>query len=155
MYRKIQAFNLTRDYRDVKSLVGRWLRLVFALPTLSADSVRECFLTTLTDLMPDTTEANLFADYIYGTYLHQDCSYPPIMWAAILCRNVKPQMLVRHSTDIFNPAFRPITQIFSDSWKLSRWNKIEQVSNNELKGHYQRGKSTQVKSFSGREVQTW
>ena len=63
-YRKIQAFNLTRDYRDVKSLVGRWLRLVFALPTLSADSVRECFLTTLTDLMPDTTEANLFADYI-------------------------------------------------------------------------------------------
>ena len=75
-YRKIQAFNLTRDYRDVKSLVGRWLRLVFALPTLSADSVRECFLTTLTDLMPDTTEANLFADYIYGTYLHQDCSYP-------------------------------------------------------------------------------
>ena len=45
--------------------------------------------TTLTDLMPDTTEANLFADYIYGTYLHQDCSYPPIMWADILCRNVK------------------------------------------------------------------
>ena len=43
-YRKIQAFNLTTDYRDVKSLVGRWLRLVFALPTLSADSVRECFL---------------------------------------------------------------------------------------------------------------
>ena len=37
-YRKIQAFNLTTDYRDVKSLVGRWLRLVFALPTLSADS---------------------------------------------------------------------------------------------------------------------
>ncbi|GFS16467.1 hypothetical protein ElyMa_003214900 [Elysia marginata] len=66
-YRKIQAFNLTRDYRDVKSLVGRWLRLVFALPTLSVDSVRECFLTTLTDLMPDTTDANLFADYIYGT----------------------------------------------------------------------------------------
>ena len=27
-YRNIQAFNLTRDYRDVKSLVGRWLRLV-------------------------------------------------------------------------------------------------------------------------------
>ena len=88
-YREIQAFNLTRDYRDVKSLVGRWLRLVFALPTVSADSVRECFLTTLTDLMPDTTEANLFADYIYGTYLHQDCSFPPIMWADILCRNVK------------------------------------------------------------------
>ena len=88
-YRKIQAFNLTRDYRDVKSLVGRWLRLVFALPTLSADSVRECFLTTLTDLMPDTTEANLFADYIYATYLHQDCSFPPIMWADILCQNVK------------------------------------------------------------------
>ena len=84
-YRKIQAFNLTTDYRDVKSLVGRWLRLVFALPTLSADSVRECFLTTLTDLMPDTTEANLFADYIYGTYL----PFPPIMWADILCRNVK------------------------------------------------------------------
>ena len=89
VYRNIQAFSLTRDYRDVKSLVGRSLRLVFALPTLSADSVRECFLTTLTDLMPDTTEANLFADYIYGTYLHQDCSYPSIMWAAILCRNVK------------------------------------------------------------------
>ena len=113
-HRKIQAFNLTRDYRDVKSLVGRWLRLVFALPTLSADSVRECFLTTLTDLMPDSTEANLFADYIYGTYLHQDCPYPPIMWAS------KPKMLVTHSTDIFNPASKPITQIFLDSWKLSR-----------------------------------
>ena len=33
----------------------------------------------------------MFADYIYDTYLglHQDCSYPPIMWADILCRNVK------------------------------------------------------------------
>ena len=145
-YRKIQAFNLTTDYRDVKFLVGRWLRLVFALPTLSADSVRECFLTTLTDLLPDTTEANLFTDYIW----HVPTSRLLLVSDHVEHHNLsaetsKPQMLVRHSTDIFNPASRAITQIFSYSWKLSRWNKIEQVSNNELKGHYQRGKITQVK----------
>ena len=113
-YRKIQAFNLTRDYRDVKSLVGRWLRLVFALATLSADSVRECFLTTLTDLMPDTTEVNLFADYMARAYIKTALtlrSCGPTSCA----ETSKPQMLVWHSTDIFNPASRPITQIFSDS----------------------------------------
>ena len=148
-YRKIQAFNLTRDYRDVKSLVGRWLRLVFALPTVSADSVRECFLTTLTDLMPNTTEANLFADYIYGTYLHQDCSYPPIMWADILCRNVKTTNACEASNpqtfSIQPPDLSPKCFQIHGSSQVSLWNKIEQVSNNELKGHYQIGKNTQVK----------
>ena len=118
----------------------RWLRLVFALPTLSADSVRECFLLTLTYVMPDQQkQICLQTTYMARTYIKTALtlrSCGPTSCA----ETSKPQMLVRHSTDIFNPASRPITQIFSDSWKLSRWNKIEQVSNNELKGHYQRGK---------------
>ena len=109
----------------------RWLRLVFALPSLYADSIWECFLLTLTDLMPDTTEANLFADYIYGTYIHQDCSYPPIMWADILCRNVK----TTNACEAFHRHFQSSLQTYHPNIF-----KIEQVSNNELKGHYQRGK---------------
>ena len=81
--------------------------------------------------MPDTTEANLFADYIYGTYLHQDCSYPPIMWADILCRNVK----TTNACEAFHRHFQSSLQTYHPNIF-----KIEQVSNNELKGHYQRGK---------------
>ena len=97
-YKKIQAFNLTRDYHDVKSLVARWLRLVFALPTLSADSVRECFLTTLTDLMPDTTEAkfNLFADYIMARTYIETALTLRACGPTTCAETSKPQMLVRH-----------------------------------------------------------
>ena len=96
-YREIQAFNLTRDYRDVKSLVGRWLRLVFALPTLSADSVRECFLTTLSVSMPDTTEANLFVDYIYMARTYIKTALTLRSCGPTSCAETsKPQMLVKH-----------------------------------------------------------
>ena len=63
---------------------------------------------------------------------HQDCSYPPIMWADILCRNVK----TTNACEAFHRHFQSSLQTFHPK----RWNKIEQVSNNELKGHYQRGK---------------
>ncbi|GFR93210.1 hypothetical protein ElyMa_002636600 [Elysia marginata] len=87
---------------------------------------------------------NLFADYIYMARTYIKTALTLRSCGPTSCAETsKPQMLVRHSTDIFNPASRPIsiTQIFLDS----RWNKIEQVSNNELKGHNQRGKCTQVK----------
>ena len=39
----------------------------------------------------------------------------------IVCEEISASsLLVRHSTDIFNPASRPITQIFSDSWNITR-----------------------------------
>lgn len=82
-YRKIQELGLSVEYRDGTSEVGKWLRYVFGLLFIDPNEVGNIYVFTLAAIMPPENEKlETFTSYLVSTYIDNDASYPPRMWAS-------------------------------------------------------------------------
>lgn len=79
-YRKIQCNkSLLKEYRNKHSEIGNWLKWFYGLAFLPCQEVSEGF-ADLVSIAPTTDMT--FADYVLHTYVEEDSTYPPVLWAA-------------------------------------------------------------------------
>jgi hypothetical protein len=81
-YRKIQQLNLSVEYCNKNSEIGKWLRYVFGLPFVPSNEVGDCFLE-LMEFMPANFNLSKFADYLVDFYIEENCDFSPAMWAEL------------------------------------------------------------------------
>lgn len=82
-FRKIQKFNLIKEYNDKSCAISQWLRMTFALTYLSPAEVGDCFTFELFEIMPDDNRVVQYADYLTDTYISEESLFPPHLWAEL------------------------------------------------------------------------
>lgn len=80
-YRKIQALGLCNAYKDKNSETGKWIKHTFGLTYLEPKEVEDCFVFDLMSYKPENELLNKYADYLLETYIQQEATFPPILWA--------------------------------------------------------------------------
>jgi hypothetical protein len=82
-YRKIQEIDLSSEYKDESSKIGKWLHNIFGLLFLNPEDVSDCFIDDFMSECPIDERLQKFADYFVETYISEDCIYPPKLWALV------------------------------------------------------------------------
>lgn len=81
-YRKIQELGLSSVYNSkVDSDSKKYLSYIFGLPLLNPDDVGDCFAIDLAEIQPTCEKITKFADYLVQTYISEDATFPPHIWA--------------------------------------------------------------------------
>lgn len=80
-FRKIQSYGLTTEYKTDSSEIGRWLKQTFSLTYLDPEEVGECFVLDLVPNMPQDSRVIAYADYLVDTYISEEATFPPSIWA--------------------------------------------------------------------------
>jgi hypothetical protein len=80
-YRKILQVGLSKEYRNPRSDIGKWLHHVFGLTFLHPDEVGDAFSFELSQDMPRDERVIEFADYLTDNYISEDSNFPPYIWA--------------------------------------------------------------------------
>lgn len=82
-YRKIQELGLSSVYKsDSDSEVKKYLTYIFGLPLLDPSDVGDCFAIDLAAIQPPCEKVTKFVDYLVSTYISEDATFPPHIWAA-------------------------------------------------------------------------
>lgn len=79
-WRAVQKFGLTEDYKT-NTIVGDWLKICFGLIFLEPEDVSDFFVFELMSIKPENLNITKFADYILETYISEEASFPPKIWA--------------------------------------------------------------------------
>ena len=61
--------------------ISKWLRTTFALTYLNPSEVGDSFTEDLFSIMPENEKVIKYADYLVDTYISEEASYPPEVWA--------------------------------------------------------------------------
>lgn len=80
-WRKIQELGLTKHYKE-KTDIGKWIGYCFGLLFLEPDDVGDCFVFDLLPIAPENDKIQAFMDYLVETYIEEDSTFPPEIWAA-------------------------------------------------------------------------
>jgi hypothetical protein len=80
-WRKIVNVRLRDDYKDSASLTSTWLKRFFGLCYLSPEDVPDAFAFDIMSDAPDDARTTEYADYILSTYVNEDATFPPQLWA--------------------------------------------------------------------------
>jgi hypothetical protein len=80
-WRKIQNLGLSHEYKDASSSIGQWLRHLFGLTFLSPEQVGDCFVEDFYAEIPDDERVRKYADYLVDTYINENATFPPQVWA--------------------------------------------------------------------------
>lgn len=79
-YRKInEDFPALRNEYKNDTEIGKWIKYFFGLAFLSPEEVSDVFFE-LIEIAPNNNALG-FSNYVYKTYIEQNCLYPPKMWA--------------------------------------------------------------------------
>lgn len=81
-WRKIQSIGLTSEYKNVESQTGIWLRHLFGLTFLSPDEVGDSLVEDFIAEKPNDSRIDQFVDYLVETYIEENSTFPPQVWAA-------------------------------------------------------------------------
>jgi len=81
-WRKIQSEGLTQEYKNPSSEIGNWLRHTFGLTFLAPEEVCDSFVEDFMSDKPIDNRVDNFADYLLETYIDQNATFPPEIWAA-------------------------------------------------------------------------
>lgn len=68
-------------YKNHDSEIGKWLGHVFGLPFLDAEEVQDCFVFDFISDKPVCDKLTKFCDYLVDTYIGDDATFPPTVWA--------------------------------------------------------------------------
>jgi hypothetical protein len=71
-----QYYN-SKENSEIKS----YLTYIFGLPFLDPKDVGDCFAIELGAIQPVSDVITKFADYLIETYIAEDSTFPPHMWA--------------------------------------------------------------------------
>jgi len=82
-WRKIQQLGLAKEYKDKNSELGKWLRDTFGMMYLEPHEVGDFFAFELAELQPLDDKIILYADYLVDTYISENSSFPPKVWASM------------------------------------------------------------------------
>ena len=80
-YRKINNLGLSNESKKTQSEIGLWLKGFFGLRFLRPEAVGDSFAFDLLDDTPDDPRCQEFGDYIVNTYISDEASFHPEMWA--------------------------------------------------------------------------
>ena len=80
-YRKIASLGLSDAYKTADSDIGVWLKQFFGLSFLSAHEIQDCFTFDLMDDAPANNRCEAFGDYVLSTYVSDEATFPPHVWA--------------------------------------------------------------------------
>lgn len=80
-YRKITKLGLTTMYRGSDD-AAKWLQHLFGLPYVHPDKVGQCFAEDFMADLPKGEQYVKLADYLVDTYISEDSSFPPSLWAS-------------------------------------------------------------------------
>lgn len=80
-FRKLQNLGLASVYKNRDSPDGTWLRHIFGLSYLPPQEVGECFAIEMSEDKPTNSVIDLFSDYLVDTYISEDATFPPSIWA--------------------------------------------------------------------------
>ena len=72
---------LEKIYVDKSGDISKWLRTTFALTYLNPSEVGDSFTEDLFSIMPENEKVIKYADYLVDTYISEEASYPPKVWA--------------------------------------------------------------------------
>jgi hypothetical protein len=71
-----QYYN-SKENSEIKS----YLTYIFGLPFFDPKDVGDCFAIELGAIQPVSDVITKFADYLIETYIAEDSTFPPLMWA--------------------------------------------------------------------------
>lgn len=80
-FRKIQSLNLSGEYNNSNSVIGRYLKVHFGLSFLKPSEVIDFFNNELYYLLPKDARVIEFRQYLYKYYIHNNSIFPPTIWA--------------------------------------------------------------------------
>lgn len=146
-FRRIQKNkSLLKAYR-AKDDVGKWLKLFFGLSFFPPDLVQNAFLSLMATA---PNELNSFTYYVHTTYIEDDASFPPTMWAAsppdshLTTTNGAESYHSDYNKQFYTPhpnihlvltAFKEIqmeTNMKIESWKRGAVNKLRKAAADNL-----------------------
>lgn len=79
-YRKIRSIGLSSNY-ETKTEIGIWLKNTLGLTYLNPNEVEDCFVFDLMSYKPESELLDKFCDYLLETYVVENATFPPTMWA--------------------------------------------------------------------------
>ena len=120
--RKINNLGLKSLYSNNNSIVGLWLKHVFALPYFDKDRVENVFLHFLKPCAPQTDMINQFILYLETYYIFSHSVYPPSFWAGLGTTTFKTtnngaESFHRMLGSLFNHS-HPNIYDFLETWSL-------------------------------------
>ena len=65
------------------SEIVKWIHYIFGLLYLPPDEVGDAFAEDLMSIMPVNEKLTNLADYLVNTYISEDATFPPQIWAAL------------------------------------------------------------------------
>ena len=124
-FRSIQKNGLVNEYTNNKSEIGKWLKLLFGIPSLPPHEVELFFrdVILLCDPAPFAQTAP-FLDYLEKNYMSAGSTYPPDMWARNDCEI--------NTTNTCESFHRQLEYGFS-SPHLSPWNFLSAIAGQHQK----------------------
>jgi hypothetical protein len=73
--------NLTDEYKDPESVIGKFIRMFFGLPFLHSQEVEACFTDDLFPIQPADDRLQKFTEYVFEWYISTNSTFPPPLWA--------------------------------------------------------------------------
>jgi hypothetical protein len=103
----------SKENSEIKS----YLTYIFGLPFLDSKEIGDCFAIELGAIQPVSDVITKFADYLIETYIPEDSTFPPHMWAEHSSAVTRTTNACESFHSIFNASFyvsHPNIFIFTD-----------------------------------------
>lgn len=166
-YRKIQELGLSVEYRDDTSEVGKWLHYIFGLVFIDPNEVGNVYVFTLAAIMPpQNKKLETFASYLVNTYIDEEASYPPTMWASASSSTSKTTNACESFHSHFNSSFssiHPSLFIFINALtdfqnevyiKMQSYNKQNKLSKNSHTKNKEKIIAQKIKDYTDKQIDT-
>ena len=82
-WRKIKELGLAKEYKNVSSRTGRWLRGVFGISLLPSEMVDRVFKSYVKNIRNPCAKTKKMIAYLSDFYMCTKSKFPPGMWAGI------------------------------------------------------------------------
>lgn len=103
-WRYIQKVRLTQTYRE-DTEQGKFLRHIFGLPLLDDKMVSEYFVDEIVATAPNDKRFIEFLDYLTETYISEEATFPPEVWAEMSSRPTRTTNACESFHAKFNASF--------------------------------------------------
>ena len=117
--RKIQNVGLANEYKDLESVIGKWLKVFFGLSFLKNEEVEDAIAFDIFSSLPDDERAVSFADYVLKNYAQQDARFPPKIWANCFTTSIQTFLILWTNLSTYWICTEFVTDFYHKVWLLS------------------------------------